>query len=73
MTNKPGWVRLSLHPTMTDKEVIYICDAINELSLNHKAWAIDYKYCNKANEFSHKDGNCGESDLVNGWFSNALI
>lgn len=73
MTNKPGWVRLSLHPTMTDQEVIFICDAINELAINHKSWAIDYKYCNKTNEFTHKDGNCGESDLVEVWFSKSLV
>ncbi|MFT4535233.1 MAG: selenocysteine lyase/cysteine desulfurase [Saprospiraceae bacterium] len=73
MTNKPGWIRLSLHPTMTDEEVRFICDAIKELALNHNAWAIDYKYCNKANEFSHKDGSCGESELVEEWFSKSLV
>jgi selenocysteine lyase/cysteine desulfurase len=26
--SKPGWVRLSLHPTMTDKELDYIADAV---------------------------------------------
>jgi selenocysteine lyase/cysteine desulfurase len=28
MDCKPGWVRLSLHPTMTDAEIDYIADAI---------------------------------------------
>jgi len=28
MDCKPGWVRLSLHPTMTDTEIDYIADAI---------------------------------------------
>lgn len=73
MTNKPGWVRMSVHPTMTDNEAIYIAEAIKELAINHKAWAIDYNYCNKANEFAHKDGNCGESELVEDWFSKSLI
>jgi selenocysteine lyase/cysteine desulfurase len=27
---KPGWVRLSVHPTMTDEEVGFILDAIGE-------------------------------------------
>jgi len=26
--SKPGWVRLSLHPTMTDEEIEYIADAV---------------------------------------------
>lgn len=73
MTNKPGWVRMSIHPTMTDNEVNFICDAICELAENHNAWAIDYNYCNKTNEFSHKDGNCGESKLVDQWFNSSLV
>jgi selenocysteine lyase/cysteine desulfurase len=28
MQSKPGWVRLSLHPTMTDEEIEYIADAV---------------------------------------------
>ncbi|MCL1990491.1 MAG: aminotransferase class V-fold PLP-dependent enzyme [Defluviitaleaceae bacterium] len=32
--NKPGWVRISLHATMTQKEVKYIADAINEIATN---------------------------------------
>lgn len=73
MTNKPGWIRMSIHPTMTDEEVIFIVKAIKELSANHKAWAIDYNYCNKSNEFTHKEGTCGELELVDKWFSNALV
>jgi len=73
MTNKPGWVRMSIHPTMTNDEVAFIAESINELAINHKAWAIDYTYCNKANEFSHKDGNCGESELVDQWFDKPLV
>jgi selenocysteine lyase/cysteine desulfurase len=26
--SKPGWVRLSVHPTMTDAEVDFIADAV---------------------------------------------
>ena len=73
LTNKPGWVRMSIHPTMTDDEVSYIANAIKELASNHKAWAIDYEYCNKSNEFTHKDGDCGESSLVDYWFSKPLV
>ncbi|WP_436515906.1 aminotransferase class V-fold PLP-dependent enzyme [Ekhidna sp. To15] len=29
---KPGWVRLSIHPTMTDDEAYYILDAIREVA-----------------------------------------
>ena len=31
VTQKPGWVRLSIHPTMTDKEMQYIIHSIKEM------------------------------------------
>lgn len=42
-SKKPGWVRLSLHPTMTQQEAIYIAKAIKKLALNYKAWSQNYK------------------------------
>lgn len=30
--SKPGWVRLSLHPTMTDDEIDYIADAVERVA-----------------------------------------
>jgi selenocysteine lyase/cysteine desulfurase len=50
---KPGWVRLSLHPTMTDREVAFMMDAIETTALNWKAWAMDYG--GKANEHVARD------------------
>lgn len=32
-SKKPGWVRLSIHPTMTDIEAYYILDAIQKVAL----------------------------------------
>ncbi len=52
---KPGWIRMSIHPTMTDDEACFIMDAIEELSKNHKEWAADYNYNDKTNEFIYKD------------------
>jgi selenocysteine lyase/cysteine desulfurase len=31
MQRKPGWVRLSLHPTMTDEEIGYMADAVERV------------------------------------------
>lgn len=31
VSQKPGWVRLSIHPTMTDKEMQYIIHSIKEM------------------------------------------
>jgi selenocysteine lyase/cysteine desulfurase len=54
LSEKPGWVRLSLHPTMTDEEVLIIADALRQISKNHKLWSDDYLYDRHTNEFRSK-------------------
>ncbi|MBU0473061.1 MAG: aminotransferase class V-fold PLP-dependent enzyme [Bacteroidetes bacterium] len=44
LSEKPGWVRISIHPTMTDGEVDYIVYAVNEITKNHKDWIKNYKF-----------------------------
>lgn len=39
---KPGWVRISIHPTMTDEDMYRICNAIWEISRNIKKHERDY-------------------------------
>jgi selenocysteine lyase/cysteine desulfurase len=46
---KPGWIRLSIHPTTTDEEASYVCDAIEQLCLNFRDWQNDYTYSSKRN------------------------
>lgn len=53
LTNKPGWVRLSLHPTTTDKELLFICQAIHQVAENIEEWQEEYQYNQKTNEFEH--------------------
>lgn len=53
LSDKPGWVRLSLHPTMTDAELDYTLDAIAAVAENAEAWGQDYTYDRCTNEFSH--------------------
>jgi len=31
LSQKPGWIRLSLHPTMTNEELLFILDGIREV------------------------------------------
>lgn len=54
LSHKPGWLRMSLHPTTTTAELVYVCDAIRELANNFETWAKDYKYNSKTNEYTHK-------------------
>jgi len=68
LSDKPGWVRLSINPTMTDDEIHFIVHAIAELCNNHKEWAVDYKRMPKSNEFVHKKSPDVESGLIEKWF-----
>ena len=43
-SEKPGWIRVSLHPTMTDREVKYIGESIRELASNHQVWRNEYSF-----------------------------
>lgn len=68
-TEKPGWVRLSLHPTITSKELNFICDSLKELSQNIDDWAKDYRYDLAKNDYVHKSVSPIEKELVSSWFA----
>lgn len=51
---KPGWIRLSLHPTMTNEELLFITDAIGQIAVNGNEWGKEYTYDYHTNEFFHK-------------------
>lgn len=55
LSSKPGWIRLSIHPVITDDEAVFIADAVEELSKHHVEWSGDYIYDNMTNEFFHKN------------------
>jgi len=57
LSEKPGWVRMSLHPTMTDDEVYSIVDAVKEIVKNIQSWKEDYVYNIHKNEYYHKNKN----------------
>jgi selenocysteine lyase/cysteine desulfurase len=68
-TQKPGWVRLSLHPTITNAELRFICKSLQELSIHIKDWANDYTYDTLKNDYTHKSAVPVEKELVTSWFS----
>jgi len=69
MSSKPGWIRLSLHPTMTDNELNYILNAIREISKNYKIWQNDYTYSSRTNEFYHRNFTGKSQETVLNWFN----
>lgn len=68
LIKKPGWIRMSIHPTTTDKEITFVCNSIIDLAKNHKTWALDYSYNKDTNEFVHKNAASFEDKLVKSWF-----
>lgn len=66
---KPGWIRMSIHPTTTDKEIAFVCNSIKALASSFKKWSLDYNYFPESNEFRHKDAVPIELEIVKGWFS----
>lgn len=56
LSDKPGWVRLSLHPTMTDEELDYCVAAVAEIAREGSRWASDYEFDRHSGEFRRKDG-----------------
>lgn len=69
LIRKPGWIRMSIHPTTTSEEIAFVCNSIKELAQNHKTWALDYEYNKETNEFIHENVNTFEDELVSGWFA----
>ncbi len=72
LSDKPGWVRISLHPTMTNDEVHAIVNALAEIHKHHETWGKDYTYLPKKNEYAHKSAPADNTDKVKSWFSLTL-
>jgi selenocysteine lyase/cysteine desulfurase len=72
LSEKPGWVRMSIHPTMTNEEIYFITNAINEIVKNIDTWQNDYAYDLHKNEFFHVADNEDKSEKVKGWFNLSL-
>ncbi len=68
LSEKPGWVRLSINPVMSNKEIHFIVQAITDLYNNFKDWGEEYTYDVHTNEFNHNSNLDAETGLVNGWF-----
>jgi selenocysteine lyase/cysteine desulfurase len=62
-SEKPGWVRISVHPTMTDNEIDFIIDAITEIINRYEDWMKDYKFDPHKGEFEPIKGSNFSIDL----------
>lgn len=71
LSTKPGWVRVSLHPTLLNREVEDLVQAVSEISKNINVWQKDYVYSKKTNEFSNKKSSIAKKKkIIEAWFKN---
>jgi selenocysteine lyase/cysteine desulfurase len=68
LSEKPGWVRWSLHPTMTDDEIRYFAQSLKEIINNIENWQKDYIYLKNKNEFIHRNQTEKSDEYLTRWF-----
>ena len=66
---KPGWIRISVHPTITNAEIDFIMDAIELTASHFEEWGSDYCYDAASNEFCFKGTGMIEPGKIEDWFS----
>lgn len=71
LSEKPGWVRISFHPTTPMEEVRFVLDAVAAIAAHGTEWAADYEYSPKSNEYRHRRVESRLPDTVADWFASA--
>lgn len=51
LSDKPGWVRFSIHPIMTNEEILLFIKAVKEIINNIGEWKKDYIYDVSSNDY----------------------
>lgn len=64
--DKPGWIRMSIHPTMTTEEVEYITESIADVAKNWASYQMDFQYDPSKNIFHNHSIKAKE--LAASWF-----
>jgi len=64
LSQKPGWIRISVHPTMTEQEIDYIGDSLEEVLKNAENWQSDYEFDINTGDFLAKNEDNFEIDLT---------
>ncbi len=67
LSEKPGWVRWSLHPTMTNAEVDLMISALKEIVENIEFYKEDYYHVQRSNIFRHQTEN--NQEFMKDWFT----
>ncbi|MBK3517238.1 aminotransferase class V-fold PLP-dependent enzyme [Carboxylicivirga marina] len=68
LSEKPGWIRMSVHPSMSDEEVDYLISSVKHVAENWREMEADYNYEAAQNEYYHKDVPAKKPDDYRDWF-----
>ena len=68
LSEKPGWTRLSFHPTTTMADIDHSLGAVAEIVARVGEWEKDYVYSPQTNEYAHRSGAGDAPAMVKGWF-----
>jgi selenocysteine lyase/cysteine desulfurase len=70
---KPGWVRLSIHPTMTNQELNAVIRALHDINDHIEEYRKHYTLNPSTNEFEHVSFKSDYKKQVGKWFSSNLL
>ncbi len=68
LSEKPGWVRLSFHPSTTMADIDHAIGAVAEVVAHAGEWSKDYIYSSTTNEYAHRDGDAEAERRMRRWF-----
>jgi selenocysteine lyase/cysteine desulfurase len=57
ISKRPGWIRMSVHPTHSNTEIKYLTDAVKQLAANFSEWQADYNIDYAKGFIAHKQDN----------------
>jgi len=71
INERPGWIRFSIHPTMTNEELETILEALKNIAENKVELAKDYTYNSTKNIYIHNSGQGAqfEEHVLSGFYS----
>jgi hypothetical protein len=74
-SQKPGWVRMSFHPTVSNQELDFVLNALSEIAENIETWQKEYVYDKENNNFIHTSHQCQiiENARVEDWYNQELV
>lgn len=68
LSEKPGWIRLSLHPVMSTQDLKFILDAIEAIATHPEKWQALYRYDVHTNEYAPVRDTVQVGKQVESWF-----